>query len=86
MQYLASPSISKEDFVRELIGRGGLFGITDDPVERRRRSGRVTRLLRLFADSAVSIQAGVPCVVESFQNPQFHIRTPLSHTQNPQLE
>jgi hypothetical protein len=27
-----------------------LFSITDDPVERRRRSGRVTRLLRLFAD------------------------------------
>lgn len=26
------------------------FGITDDPVERRRRSGQVTRLLRLFAD------------------------------------
>lgn len=31
--------------VREL-----LFGVTDDPVECRRRSGRVTRLLRLFAD------------------------------------
>lgn len=27
-----------------------LFGITHDPVERRRRSGQVTRLLRLFAD------------------------------------
>ena len=27
-----------------------MFGVTDDPVECRRRSGRVTRLLRLFAD------------------------------------
>ena len=27
-----------------------LFGITDDPVERRRRSRQVTRQLRLFAD------------------------------------
>ena len=30
--------------------RDELFGITDDPVKRGRRSGRVTRLLRLFAD------------------------------------
>ncbi len=30
--------------------REALFGVTTDPDERRRQSGRITRLLRLFTD------------------------------------